>query len=163
MKAIINYRYRRMAKSTGDKCFLPLFMNASDQLKCPFIAEIEEVLSENELKFNDDSVYSSVWVHLPLNTIFELSEESKNGYARILGANNKLEEINWQTYCVYVQLVHFEDIPKRYDVQLLEEDNAYQILRYNFSYNYYVPMQKLPLFNTESDAWTYVKSNLEDW
>ena len=161
MKAIINYRYRRMAHTTGDKCQLPLLMLSNDAMKANFLSEIKSVTENESLFFSDEGKYSSIWVSLPANTIFDLSDECD--YAQILNVNNKFSEVDWSRYTVFIQRSHVEAIPQRYDVQLSEEESAYQILRYNFGYNYYVPMQKLPLFNKEADAWNYIEQNLEDW
>lgn len=161
MKAIINYRYRRMAQSTGDKCRLPLFMLTTDKAKEELLIGLKALTEQEDLSFTDEGLYSSVWIALPANTIFELSEEDE--YPRILSINNKFSEIDWSVFKVYLQRSHTENIPDRYDVQSSIEESGFQILRYNFSYNYYVPMQKLPLFEDEASAWNYIKHNLEDW
>lgn len=161
MKAIINYRYRRMAQTNGDKCQIPLFILSQSECKEHFLLELKAVSQQESLTFSDEGTYSSLWVELPANTILDVSEEGE--YMRISHVNNKFSEINWNEYAVYIQRSHIEEIPKRYDVQLSEEGNNYQILRYNFSYNYYVPMQKLPFFASESEAWQYIQENLEDW
>lgn len=161
MKAIINYRYRRMAHTTGDKCQLPLLMLSNDVMNENFLSEIKSITENDSLSFSDEGKYSSIWVNLPANTIFDLSDE--DDYAQVLNVNNKFSEIDWNEYTVFIQRSHVEAIPNRYDVQFSEEENLFQILRYNFGYNYYVSMQKLPLFDTEADAWNYIDQNLEDW
>lgn len=161
MKAIINYRYRRMAHSGGEKCRLPLLVLTSDNTKDKFLVDFKVVSQQDSLSFSDEGIYSSLWVELPANTIFVVSDEGD--YARISKVSNKLSEINWNEHEVYIQRSHIEELPKRYDVQPSVEGVGYQILRYNFSYNYYVPMQKLPVFDNEADAWEYIKCRLEDW
>lgn len=161
MKALINYKYRRMAQSTKDKCQLPLLMLSSDNAKDDFLKEFHSITNQVNLHFSDEGKYSSVWVSLPSNTILDLAGEGI--FLRILQLNNKLSDLNFSKYEVYIQNSHIEAIPSRYDVQQLEDGDGFYILRYNFSFNYYVPIQKLPYFRTESEAWSYIKDYLPDW
>ena len=164
MQVIINNRFRRMAQTTGDKCHLPLFMPSSDNLEAEFIALISPIYPEKELKFTIvDTAFASVWLDLPANTILRLDDADQQGYYRILAANNKLANIEWVKYSVYVQSDHFEALPERYEVQSALEVEGYQICRFNFRYNYYVPMHKLPVFSTEHDAKEYIVSHLPSW
>lgn len=164
MKVIINNRFRRMAHTTGDKCHLPLFMASSDSLMAEFMASISPSYPDKELKFTIvDTDFSSIWLDLPANTILKLDDANKQAYYRILAANNKLADIDWGKYSVYVQLDHFEALPERYEVSPSLESEGYQINRFNFRYNYYVPMHKLPIFTTEYEAKEYIVSHLSDW
>lgn len=163
MNVIINNRFRRMAQATGDRCHLPLFVSSDPSLHADFIDLLKSIYPDQELKIDNQVGLSSVWVDLPANTVFQLGEVNDQGYSPILAANNKLEDVDWEKNTVYVQLGHFEPLPERYQVQQATEAEGYQIYRFNFRYNYYVPMHKLPVFSSEHEAKEYILSQLSDW